>query len=99
MRAQLGDIRAFVAHTAAVVDDKSDARGDIFSVEKLDVLQTIFLKDLKIVRFQSGHVSALAVRNVENDEINIDSDRVLLSVPALWDRDGGNEQAAKPEQY
>jgi hypothetical protein len=38
-------------------------------------------------------------RHVEHDEINIHSDRVLPSVPVLEDRDRGNQEADKLEQY
>jgi hypothetical protein len=54
-------------------------------------LQTIFLIDVKIVRLQSGNVPAIAVRDrqVENHEIDVYSDRVLRLVPALLGRDKG----------
>ena len=47
--------------------------------------QTIFFVDVKIVRFQSGNVPALAVRNrrVKNHEVNVNGNRVLCLIPAL----------------
>jgi hypothetical protein len=55
-------------------------------------LEAAFFIDAKVGWLQSGHMPPTSVRDrhVENDEVDIDSDRVLPLVPALLSRDEGS---------
>ena len=95
------DIRAFVAHTAAIIDDESDTGRNIFGTEKFDVLRTISFLDVKIGLLQSRHMPASAVCNcyIEHHKIDVHSYRELSPVPVLWNRDGGaSDEADEREQ-
>jgi hypothetical protein len=86
------NVRTLFTHASAVINDQPDSGGDIFGAKHLDVLDTAFFIDLKIGRFQSGYLPSPAVgnRDVEDDQIDIDSDYKLPSVPVLLNRDGGS---------
>ena len=61
-------------------------------VDEYPIVYWLRMPPAIIRRFQSGYLPAPAVgnRDVEDDQIDIDSDSILPSVPVLLNRDGGS---------